>query len=51
MKIDVTTYYLELMFMFFEYNLAGEIDEKVHTDTDLILGGEKTRSTRKKTWL
>ena len=33
---------------FTEYFLALEIDEKGHTDRDLIF--EKTRSMRKKTW-
>ena len=34
---------------FTEYLLAVEVNEKGHTDRDLIF--EKTRSTRKKAWL
>ena len=36
---------------FSEYFLAVEIDEKGHTDRDIILEEKKTRITRKKTWL
>ena len=36
---------------FTEYLLAVEIDAENHANTDLTFWGEKTRSTRKRTWL
>ena len=50
MKIDVNTYYSELMIIFFECLLAVDIDEKGHTDRDLIFE-EKRQETLVKSFV
>ena len=48
MKIDVNTYYSELMIIFFECLLAVDIDEKGHTDRDLIFEEKRQETLEKK---
>ena len=48
--MDVTTYYSELMFILLN-NLAVEIDEKGHTDRDLIFEKKIQEALEKSTWL
>ena len=46
MKMSVKIYYLELTF-FREYFLAVEIDEKGHTDRDIIFEEKRQKSLEK----
>ena len=41
------TYYLEINIYFTKYSLAVEIDEKVHTDRDLIFEEKRQKALEK----
>ena len=45
--MGVNMYYLELMFFFNKYLLAVEIDEKGHTDRDLIFEEKRQEALEK----
>ena len=42
------TYYLEINIYFTKYSFAVEIDEKVHTDRDLIFEEKRQKALEKK---